>query len=186
MVFSKTASNLTQNISDANNTTAQVGNVISYTLSAKNTGQATVKNFVIQENISDVLDYANVQDLNGSALNNTLDELSWPGTDIAPGQTISKTFTVKVKNPIPNTPQSTTDPMHFDHMMTNVYGNTVNIKLPQTLGSTVQTAQATLPNTGPGESLFVAGIIVILAGYFWSRSRLLAMEAIIVRNGDVE
>ena len=182
VIFSKTASNTTQNLPDANNTTAQAGDVIKYTLMAKNSGKAKVKKFVVQESISDVLDYADVQDLNGGALDNATKIISWPAADIAAGGTAQETFTVKVKTPIPDTAPSASDPEHFNHIMTNVYGNTINIKLPQTIVTVAQTVQTTLPNTGPGTSIIIGFIGFMIVGYFFARSRLLAKEAVLVRN----
>jgi len=177
--ISKTASNQTQNIADANNTTARPGDVIVYTLYAKNTGKSTVKAFVMAENLNDVLDYANVVDLHGGSFDPSTGLVSWAATDIKAGATLSHQITVKVKDPIPQTPASTSDPAHFDLVMTNVYGNTININVPGSPTKTVEATTTTLPNTGPGTSLFVAAAIVILAGYFYARSRLLAKESIL-------
>lgn len=172
----KTASNVTAGISDANNTTAKAGDVIIYKLYAQNKGKATVKGFSFQENLNDVLDYADATDLHGGALNNQ-NVVTWPPEDIAAGATVSRQITVKVKDPIPQTPVSSSDPMHFDLIMTNVYGNTVNIKLPGTPVKSVEVAAAKLPNTGPGETMAVITAIVIMAGYFYSRAQLLSRES---------
>jgi uncharacterized repeat protein (TIGR01451 family) len=176
--FSKTASNITAGIADANGTQAKAGDVITYTIFAKNNGKAAVKNFAFQENLSDVLDYANVTDLHGGSLSNE-GVVSWPSETIAANETAKHQITVKVKDPIPQTPTSTSDPGHFDLTMTNVYGNTVNITLPGSPAKTVETTAATLPNTGPGTSLFMAAAFVIVSSYFWARSRLLSDEAMI-------
>ncbi len=172
----KTASNITAGITDANNTTASAGDVITYTLYAQNNGKATVKEFTFQENMSDVLDYADITDAHGGtlAVNKTI---AWPTEQIKPGQTATRQVTVKVKAPIPQTPVSSSDPSHFDMIMTNVYGNSVNVKLPASPIKTVEVAAASLPNTGPGTTLFIAATIVIMAGYFYSRSGLLARES---------
>jgi uncharacterized repeat protein (TIGR01451 family) len=172
VVESKTATNLTQNLVDANNTTAHAGDTISYTLYAKNTGKAQVSAFIMQENLSDVLDYATVTDLDGGILGGN-DIVAWPAHTIAAGATESHTISVKVKSPIPETPASASDPGHFDLTMTNVYGNAINIKLPPTI---IQAAQK-LPNTGPGTGLFISTCVLLVAGYFFARSRLLAREA---------
>jgi hypothetical protein len=63
--------------------------------------------------------------------------------------------------------------------MTNVYGNAVNIKVPSPPIKTVETVAATLPNTGPGETMFFGAAVVMFAGYFFARARLLANEATI-------
>ena len=177
----KTARNVTQNIADANGTQAHAGDTIVYTLSAFNSGTLTVPKFVIQENISDILDYADVVDLhNGTQDDNHI--VSWPASDIKPKQTLTEMITVKIMDPIPDTPISSSDPGHFDHKMTNVYGDTVVINLPPTIVTAVQTVNNTLPNTGPGTSVIVAFVIMLLIGYFFARSRLLAREAMLVRN----
>lgn len=174
----KTGANLTQNISDANNTTAQPSDTILYTLYAQNAGKATVKNYVFQENISDPLDYADVVDLHGGTIDaNNL--ITWPALDIKSGETATKKVTVRVKAIIPATPASTSNINHFDLIMTNVYGNAVNIKVPSPPIKTVETVAATLPNTGPGETMFFGAVVVMFAGYFFARARLLAKEATI-------
>jgi len=173
----KTAVNNTQNLDDANNTTAQPGDVITYTLYAKNSSSADVTHYVFQENLNDVLDYADVTDLHGGTIDNN-GVVSWQQREIKGNQTAQVQITVRVKNPIPQTPASTSDPSHFDLVMTNVYGNTVNIKLPGSPAKTIETVTTTsLPNTGPGTSLFIAASVVIVAAYFYSRARLLARES---------
>ena len=177
VAVSKAASNITTGASDANGTTAHPNEVIEYKLFATNNGKADVKNFVFSENMSDVLDYADITDTHGGRLESD-NQLSWPAETIAAGATVTHKVTVRVKAEIPQTPASSSDPAHFDLTMTNVYGNTINIKLP---GSPTKTVEAvttsTLPNTGPGTTLLIAGLTVILAGYCYARSELLAKES---------
>lgn len=177
----KTAANLTQQLTNANGSTAQPGNVIQYTLYATNTGTAAVSNYVFQEDLSDVMDYAKVSDTGGGSLQgpgNTV--LVWPALTINPGQTVSKQLQVTVDDPIPQTPVSSSDPEHFNLVMTNVYGNTININVPGSPIKSVETASAALPNTGPGSSLLIAAAILVVAGYFFARARLLADESALV------
>ena len=184
MAYSKTATNLTQNIADANNTTSQPGDVILYTLNAQNNGKATVKQFTFQENLSDVLVYANITDLHGGSIDSN-NLVTWPAVDIAPGATASEQVTVSVKNPVPQTPADPGDPNEFDLIMTNVYGNTINIHVPGSPAKTIETTAATLPNTGPGSGLFIAAIVVMVGGYFYGRARLLAKESTLaIRQTD--
>jgi uncharacterized repeat protein (TIGR01451 family) len=173
---SKMATNVTQNIADANNTTANAGDVITYTLYAKNTGKAKIKEFTFQDNLTDILDYADLTDGHGGTLAND-GVIAWHPQDIAAGTTASVQFTVKVKDPIPQTPANPNTPGRFDMIMTNVYGNSINIKLPAPPAKAVETVAATLPNTGPGTSIAIAAAIVIIGGYFYSRATLLARES---------
>lgn len=195
IVQRKSASNTTRGLSNADGTTAQPNDVIVYTLFAENKGKAAVKNFVMQENLSDVLDYANVVNLHGGkkGANNMI---SWPSATVNAGSTLTHKITVRVKNPLPKDAPNATDPNHFDRIMTNVYGNAVNINVPlptpvipgstsTTPGSTAVTAAAasaseSLPKTGPGTGLALAGVIVVIAGYFFARSRLLVDESMLV------
>jgi len=65
--------------------------------------------------------------------------------------------------------------------MTNVYGNTVNIKLPATVSKTAEVVGTSLPNTGPGASLIIGFSMVTIVGYFFARSRLLSKELSIIK-----
>jgi hypothetical protein len=66
--------------------------------------------------------------------------------------------------------------------MTNVYGNTINIKVPPTIIKTTETVTKELPNTGPGTTLAAAFGLTAVVGYFFARSRLMATELDIVRK----
>ncbi len=181
LIYSKTAANLTANIPNADGTTAHANDQIEYSIKTTNNGKADIKAFAVSENISDVLDYATVVDLHGGTIDSS-NVVSWPKTDIKAGATNTQKITVKIKDPIPNTPASSSDPAHFDMTMTNVYGNAINIKLPPTVIKTTELVTTTLPNTGPGTSLLIASITTMVIGYFFARSRLLAKELDIVRT----
>jgi uncharacterized repeat protein (TIGR01451 family) len=181
--LSKTAKNITTNTADANGTTANPGDVILYTLSVKNTGKATVEHFVVQENMSDVLDYADIVDAHGATV--TKDNIAeWPAQDVPANSTIHRQLTIKIKSNIANTPTSTSDPGHYDGAMTNVYGNTVTINLPPTPVKTTEQIVSTLPNTGPGASMVTTIAITIIAAFFFTRSRLLSKETAIALNNN--
>jgi len=163
---------------NADGTTAQPDSVITYMLTATNKGSMPVDPFVFTESLSDVMDYATPTDLDGGSLD-AHGNVTWPGVTLAPGETLKHHITVKVKNPIPSTPRDTGDPNHFDLIMTNEYGDSINIKVPSPPVTVVQQTASSLPNTGPGTGLFVAAAVVIFAGYFYSRSRLLQEESTI-------
>jgi uncharacterized repeat protein (TIGR01451 family) len=180
--YSKAASNMTRDIPNANNTTAQAGDVIQYTLTVKNSGAAASTGFVVQENISDVLDYASLANLNGGSLSGD-GVLSWPAETVPAKGSIQKQFTVQVKNPIPSSAPGNDDPQAFNYVMTNVYGNTININVAQPVVVTAaKTATTSLPNTGPGAGVIVMGVVAVLAGYFYFRSRLMLKESHIAQT----
>lgn len=181
LVLSKSAVNTTASGQNADNTTAAAGDIIDYTLSVENTGKGIVKKFVIQENITDILEYADIVDLHGGKRGQD-NVVSWPEVDVLAQTTIKKLITVRTKNPIPQTPVSSSNPGSFDLTMTNVYGNAVNIKLPPTVVKTTEQVVSTLPSTGPGTSLAIGFGITTIIAYFFARSRLMAKELDIVRS----
>lgn len=178
----KKAANDTQKVADANGTTAHAGDTITYTLSAKNTGSIAVQSFGIEENIGDILDYAEIVDLHGGTLDAKTHIAKWPAGSINAGGTMTQKLTVKVKSPIPQTPVSASNPGTYDLTMTNVYGNTVNIKLPPSTIKTTEQIARTLPNTGPGTSLLIGFVVTSVIVYFFARSRLLVTELEIARE----
>ena len=179
--YTKKATNETQGIDDANGTTAKPGDVIVYTMSTKNTGKIDIKNYVVNEGISDVLDYADVVNLHGGT-KGEYDIVSWPATTIKAGEAITNQVTVKIKDVLPNTPASSSDPEHYNMVMTNVYGDTVNIKLPPSITKQTEIVTTQLPNTGPGTSLVIGFTLTFIVAYFFARSRLMAKELDIVRT----
>lgn len=182
IILNKKAKNDTQNIPDANETVAHAGDVVTYTLSAKNTSKnTTIKKFIVEENITDVLEYADVVDLHGGVKDDK-NTVKWPATDVKAGQTIEKQLTVRIKNPIPNTPIASSNPGSFDMTMTNKYGTSVNIKLPPTVTKTTEQVTRSLPNTGPGETMVVGFTLTAIVGYFLARNRLMIKELELVRS----
>lgn len=183
----KKAKNITQNIGDANGTTANVGDVIEYTLITNNYGEGESKNTILKpEQLSDVLEYADIDlsSLDGGVFENDTQVIAWnKPVNIKPGESVTKTFKVKVKDPIPQTLRPNNQPGgSFDMILTNVYGNTIEIKLPSTPLKTTETVTTSLPNTGPGEALIMGAGLTTIVGYFFARSRLMAKELDIVRN----
>ncbi len=179
--YRKTVRNVTQNVANANGTTAKPGDVLEYTLIVRNQGKAKIEKFVVQENISDVLDYAAVLDARGGKIDDNKN-INWDGTTVDHGQSMEHSFTVKIKNPLPETPVSSSDPGHFDLVMTNIYGNSVNVKLPSSVTKTTEVLGRTLPNTGPGASAGMVVALTVFIAYFFARSRLIAKELDCVRS----
>ena len=138
---------------------------------------------MFQDSLSDILDYADVSDLYGGRL--TSDNAAiWPAVDIKPGETATVRVAVTVKSTIPNTPQ-VAGTGRFDHVMTNVYANAININLPQATVVQIQTAAASLPVTGPATNLAITALVVVSAGYFLARARLLAYETnVVIRDNN--
>lgn len=181
--FNKTARNDTQGILDANETMAAAGDVIEYTLSVQNIGRIDFVDFKLEENLADVLEYANIVDLDGGELNDETKVATWTKANIKIGGALVKKIVVKIKSPIPQTPVSASDPGSYDLVMTNVfYGKSINIELPAAPHKQIEIVNNTLPNTGPGETLAVGFALFTIMGYFFARSRQMAEELDIVKE----
>lgn len=179
----KKARNISQQIKDANGTTAQAGDTIEYTLSVKNLSKSTRTGFVIEENMEDVLEYADIIDASGAVFTSSpVKMLSWAEVSIKPGETVNRTILIKVKSIIPNTPASTSDPLSNDLKLVNVYGDTVQIQLPKTPVKTVEQTIARLPSTGIGTNMIISTTLLMATVYFYFRSRTMTKELGLVRQ----
>jgi len=174
----KTAVNLTQNI-DATTKPAQPGDQIRYTLTTKNIGGEQA-NYVVTEHLEDVLEYATVSDPAGGHLSDGV--MIWPTTIIKPGDTLVKTFTVTIKNPIPDTPVGVSDKYSYDLRLDNVYGDAIRISLEKPLAKQVEAASTNLPDTGSGTSSLIVLVVSALTLYFYFRNRQLATEVRLLRG----
>jgi uncharacterized repeat protein (TIGR01451 family) len=179
----KKARNITQSIANANGTQANAGDTIEYTLSVTNRAKLTRKAFVVEENMQDVLEYADIIDASGATYaDKPIKMLTWKPVDIKPNETINRTILIKIKSTIPTTPASTSDPLSYDMKLANVYGDTVQIDLPPNPIKTVEQTVNTLPNTGLGANILISTVLLFAATYFYFRSRLMVKELGLVRQ----
>ncbi len=183
-VFGKKVSNLTQKIDDANNTLANAGDTLEYTLSVSNIGNQDADNYVIDsDSIIDILEYADLVSYESGSYDKVNQRITWPATTIPAGGTVLKKFQVKIKSPLPTTVTSLSDPTSFDHKLRNEFGGNVvvvNLDTPL-ISKTYEITTTKIPNTGPGSSILVSLLAVMVVGYFYSRSRLLAKEVDIIK-----
>jgi hypothetical protein len=166
---------------DANGATAQPSEVVAYTLTTKNTGTAAQKDYVVTENIQDILEYANILSDGGSVQFDG--SLTWPQATIEAGKSKVVSFTAQIKNPLPANPTSVSDPQSYDLKIDNMYGNLIrtNLEAP-TVAKQVEVASATLPQTGPGTSTLIVFVLLGLIAFFYFRNRQLITEISMLRN----
>lgn len=180
----KSVRNITQNLSSelTNKTPARGGDIIEYTLRVTNTGESPFRNYTIEDNIDDILDYATLDTGYLSAQGGQFTgghTVSWPDQTIPAKGKVEKTFRVTVKETVPstNTPNATAP--EFDCRMQNGFGSsevTVMVECP-----VLKTVEE-LPNTGPGTTVAIMVSVSVLAGYFFMRNRLLSKEVGIIKR----
>ncbi len=172
---------------DTVNYQAAAGDVIEYTLTTTNSGTADAQKYAVSDQISDILEYADVLDTRGGTITDGV--IQWPATNIKPGQSLLETFQVKVKTPIPTTPVSASDPQSFDLKLDNVYGNLVSVGLQVPAAKQVEVAAAALPATGAGTNALIVMALLAAISYFYFRNRQLITEISMLRtehHGEVQ
>ena len=139
--FILSAENDTKN-ADATTVIASKEDFITYTLTVANTGNAPANSFIITDDLSQVLPYADMVDNGGGILSGNV--ISYPGITVPSGGSVSKSFKVRVKYSLAS---------NLSYTMTNTYGNTITVRIntPQVLGTFVA------PKTG-GPSVAAASI----------------------------
>ncbi|PLS80632.1 hypothetical protein CYG49_04710 [Candidatus Saccharibacteria bacterium] len=177
----KEVRNLTQNIDDANNTTAKAGDRIEYSIYAENTGltPATVD---MKEELADVLEYASLQNLSGGQFDDKAKVLNWGTVTLQPNEKHVRKFVVQVLSTVPATPQGTSEPGSYDCIMSNSFGNNTTLNVECPAAKVVESAVKELPHTGPGaNAAFGIGIAMVVT-YFYARTRQLNKEVRLIRH----
>ncbi len=149
---SKRAYNDTKKV-DATSVHADRGNVITFTLTTTNTGSADYNNYVIRDDLSGVLPLAEIIDLGGGRLDGNT--LVFPAVDIDRGETVTKTFKVRVKSSLAPT---------LSYQIKNTYGNTVTITIPGNIVYEAPKTGAAATSAAVFAGLLTAGAVVVRRG----------------------
>jgi hypothetical protein len=181
IIKTKTATNTSQGFIDATKVNAHVNDQISYTISIKNTGLSP-KSVELKESLGDVLQYANIIDEGGGKFNKTTNVLQWSNVTLDPKQTQTRTFVVQLLSAIPATATGLSDPTSYDCYMTNVFGNSISIKVDCPTAKVVEQVVQELPKTGPTENMIFSGVILSIATYFYARARQTKKEVYAIRK----
>lgn len=152
IVLSKRAHNDTKNV-DAQSVSAARGDYITYTLVTTNNGTATQNNYVIRDDLSQVLPLADMVSTNGGTVSGNT--ITYPAVDIRPGETVVKTFKVRVKQTLDK---------NLSYQLRNTYGNTVIINVP---GERVYEA----PTTGAAGASAAGFAGLVTSGFVLVRNR---------------
>lgn len=189
IILKKAAINRTQGGADATSTVANGGDVIIYTITAKNEGKANGK-VNISDTLTDVLEYATLTDNGGGSFDSATNTLSWNNVEVPAQSEVTRTFAVTVNNPVPAMAQNRGTSESYDCVMGNVVSQTgsnqtgqiVNIPVNCPGPKTVERVVTQLPATGASENLIFGGIIAAIVVFFYARSRQLGKEVRLVRR----
>lgn len=152
IVLSKRAFNDTKNV-DATITSAARGDYITYTLVTRNNGTADKTNYVISDDLSQVLPLADMVSTNGGTVSGNT--ITYPAMTIKAGETVTKTFKVRIKQTLNS---------ELTYQLNNTYGNTIVINVP---GNVIFVP----PVTGAAGTSAAAFAGLITAGFVIARKR---------------
>ena len=180
----KTAINVTQGLApDQTMTTpARAADILEYTLVATNSNSTAIKDFVIEDYIGDVLDYANLDPTflasQGGTYLPDVKMVRWTNQTIPAKGELKKSFRVTLKETVPSTNTPNATATDFDCKMQNGYGNETIIPVECSVLKTVEE----LPNTGPGTTVAVALGVTFVSYFFYMRSHVLGREIGIIKQ----
>lgn len=183
-VLKKSAVNITQGLTPEQTQAApaRAGDIIEYSLSAGTTDKIDHKDFVMEDYIGDVLDYATLDPVllasQGGVYAADTKMVRWSGQTIPAGGELKKVFRVTLKPIIPSTNTPNATATDYDCKMQNGYGNETVIPVE----CSVLKAAETLPNTGPGATIAAAVGVSVISYYFFMRSRVLGKEIGIIKK----
>lgn len=206
--FTKTVSNLTLlttdgKPTDANNQVAKAGDSLRYQIAVCNATGVVQKGFVFEDDVTDVMYYADLGDLGGAQVvkNNGQTKLVWPPADIPPiaaGQTCAdssgnlitanfaaalRSFTVKIKDPIPVNPGAAADSNAYNCQIQDEFHGTVVITPIGVIpAKQIECAVKQLPQTGAGAPIFFIAFFAASSAFLFFRNRLLKRELKLVET----
>ena len=158
--YQKRAFNDTKNV-DATSVVAAREDYITYTLTATNNGNTPASNFIITDDLSQVLPYADVSDNGGGSVSGNT--ITFPGITVPAGGSVTRNFRVRVKYSLSDTQT---------YVMTNTYGNSVVIRInsAKVLGAFVA------PKTGADTNAFVfSGLLCAAFAVFKKRQVIMGL-----------
>ena len=162
------------------------GDIVKFKLTTKNVTATDSPSYSGEDFIGDVMEYADLvdsQELSKQGITLGNDKiLRWTTSTIKGKSEEVKTVTFKVKPVIASTNKPVSTGTNQDCIISNKFGNQVSVNINCPLIKQLETATTQLPNTGPGTTIGLAFLVTVIAGYFFSRSRLMNKEAGIVRN----
>lgn len=150
-VLSIVASNQTKN-QDATAVNANPNDIIVYTLNVENPTDKVISGFVAEVNIADVMELATLVDAQGANFNAGTGSLIWTPLDIPEKGILQKTFTVRVKEDLPQ---------NSDNVMKTKFNNevVVNVSAPAVAGDNTTAVgkgePKNSPTTGAGTNLIL-------------------------------
>lgn len=181
IIKSKSATNTTQASKNASTVVAKASDQISYTITVENNGLKS-NQLKLEEHLADVLEYSTIIDNGGGTLDKDTNILSWPDITLEPNSKQTRTFIVRLMDAIPATAKGKSNDTSYDCVMTNTFGNSIDVNVDCPTPKVIETVTAELPKTGATENMLFMGIVFSIAIYFYARTRQVKKEVRLIRK----
>jgi hypothetical protein len=182
IIETKIATNIDQGDKDASSVLANASDRISYILTIANTGYLETSAPIVEE-LGDVMEYADVIDNGGGTFDAAKKTLTWPTIQLKPGEKQSRTFVVRLASTIPATNYGQSDSSSYNCIMTNTFGNSVDVGVVCPVQKlVVEQVVRELPKTGTSENMLFAGVLFTIVTYFYARSKQTNKEIRLIRR----
>lgn len=180
MVYTKTAQNVTQRV-DATTTPAQPRDRIVYTITATN--QSSIPTATIMSDaIADIREYAEVVNTDGGIFDEETKVISWTTPLLAPGESYSRTLTIRLKPDLAATAQGTSNPSSYDCTLVNTLGNTTAIPVACPPVKYVETLSHALPVMPSVASFYGSITLFFTALLLYLRAKTYREEVRLIRK----
>lgn len=180
LTYSNSAFNDTQRAA-ATTTTAQSSDRITYILKARNTDSEPTEVY-FTSHLTDILEYSDLTNTKNGVFDQITKSISWAPVTVMPGETASRSFSVRLKSAIPATAQGTSNPLSYDCTMTHGYGDVMNISVQCPPVKTIESLATHLPVITTSVNLALGGGLALLVLYFYLRARQQREELRLIRK----
>ena len=180
VIRNKEATNLTVG-KKAEDVVAKASDRIEYVLTARNDGKAATT-FDIEDDLSDIMEYATLSNRGGGDLNESTKVLSWKNVTLQPGEEQKRSYVVQLSSQISAMSRGTSDPSSYDCQIINTFGDTVEVEVDCPAPKIIEQVVPELPKTGPGGNMIFGGLLAGIVTFLYLRTRQLDKEVRLIRR----
>lgn len=183
LIISESAVNISQGNIDASSTVAKPGDYINYNIEIKNETDTSIVT-TPKIRLADILEYSSIIDKNNVS-DVTLSTLSWDQTTIAPVSTQTRSFTVQLMDSVPITPRGAFYKESHDCIMTNYFGNTLNINVSCPIIKKIESISLGIPPIDNLISILTLVSSFVIISLLYLRTRQIKREIRIIRQNAI-
>lgn len=157
---------------------------IMYTLSLSNTGDTPAQALPTVD-LSDILEYSQLIDRGGGFFDPDTKILSWPQADLAPQETLVRSFIVRLLPTIPAVAQGEFVSSSYDCAIGVTFGNTLSVPVECPLTKRIEKMSNTLPRLSATANLVFILTLILLSLYLLLRSKQMLTELYVIRHNHL-